>query len=248
MERTERWRLKLMGHNVSSKRDIFDKFIKHREDIPTTILMTIRADLPRTFPNIPWVRENAKTIEKLLVSYAAVHKGDSYLQGFNYFMTILLYVFKDQEHATADTWWCFARIVGLIRPMMPDFNVEWFHWMRKHWIREFFTKLHNRPRLRAILSDEIETFSSIITVRWFMIWFAQTVVFSELFILWDFIIERPPHQLMRIYTLLTYEILEEVAQDIVYEFGQHPIRLIHSFLNIKIQNVSEAIERVKKCL
>ena len=248
MERADRWRSKLMGHDPSEKRTIYYKFIQTRNDVSPSVLTTIQADMPRTFPRNQWVSFHASTIQKLLVSYAAIHKGDSYLQGFNYFMTMLLYVFHNTQHAEADSWWCFARIVGLIRPLMPDFNVAWFHWMRKHWIDELYKKLANRPHFQAILFNELDAFSSMVTVKWFMIWFSQTVDFSDLPVLWDFIIDQPPQNLMKIYTLLTYEILEEAAPEITYGWSKNPSELLFSILSIQVENISEAIERVKQNL
>jgi len=248
MNRADMWRSKLIGDCPTQKREIYYKFIENRKDAEASIFTTIQADMPRTFPRNKWVAFHSSTIQKLLVSYAAIHKGDSYLQGFNYFMTMLLYVFHKTQYAEADTWWCFARIVGLIRPLMPDFNVAWFHWVRKHWIEELYSKLNKRPRFQAILFNELDAFSSMVTVKWFMIWFSQTVDFSDLPILWDFIIEQPPKNLMKIYTLLTYEILEEAAPEITYGWSKNPSELLFSILSIQVENISEAIERVKKNL
>ena len=244
-----RWRTHLIGADVSEKRDIYYTYVRGRRDIPKTILMTIRADLPRTYSHIGWVRENTNRLEALLVSYAAVHRGDSYLQGFNYIMTILLYTFKEEQHADADTWWCFARIVGLIRPLMPDFNVAWFHWLRRHWITNFFAKLKkHRPRLASILDNDVDAFSSLITCRWFMIWFAQTVDFNEIFELWDVIIQQPPRMLMKVYTMLTYEIVYDAAPTLTYQWAEEPVALMHAFLGIRVKSIGAAIERVKRNL
>ena len=244
-----RWRTHLIGADVSEKRDIYYTYVRGRRDIPKTILMTIRADLPRTYSHIGWVRENTNRLEALLVSYAAVHRGDSYLQGFNYIMTILLYTFKEEQHADADTWWCFARIVGLIRPLMPDFNVAWFHWLRRHWITNFFAKLKkHRPRLASILDNDVDAFSSLITCRWFMIWFAQTVDFNEIFELWDVIIQQLPRMLMKVYTMLTYEIVYDAAPTLTYQWAEEPVALMHAFLGIRVKSIGAAIERVKRNL
>ena len=251
MSRADIWRQKLLGPSgpdISAKREIYYTFIQHRNDIAHGLLTTIQADMLRTFPGTQWIVHNKQTIEKLLVSYAAVHKGDSYLQGLNYFMSVLLYVFKSTEHGEADTWWCFARIVGLVRPLMPDFNVAWFHWVRSHWISDLYAKLDNRPRFQAILFNELDAFSSLVTVRWFMIWFAQTVKFADLPTLWDFLIEQPPQKLMRAYTLLTYEILEEAAPSITYDWSKNPSELLFSILGLQVENIGEAIERVRQKL
>lgn len=243
--RAETWRQRLIGTDFQLKREIFYTFIQGRTDVPKSVETTIDADMPRTFPHVEWVTVNSGRVKRLLVMYAAVNKGDSYLQGFNYFMTLLLYVFKDTSHPEADAWWCFARIVGLIRPLMPDFNVVWFHWLRQHWMQQFYNKLDKRPLLQSILSKELEMFSSLVTVKWFMIWFSQTVVFTELFVLWDFLIEQPPQRLMKVYTLLTFEILEESASQVTYEWSNNPSKLMHTFLNLQVENIQGAIDRVR---
>lgn len=247
MDRKSRWRASLIGHDISVKRDIYYKYIHHRVDIPHSVQLTIRADMPRTYHDVVWVQQHINTIEKLLVSYAAIHRGDSYLQGFNYIMANVLNVFHGTTHAEADAWWCFARIVGLVRPLMPDFNVAWFHWLRRHWLVEFYSQLKkHRPRLAAILIDQSDAFSSLVTVKWFMIWFAQTVAFDDIFELWDFIIEQPPRLLMRVYTMITYEILYDAAPTLTYQWAQEPMGLLHAFLNFKVTNVTAVIDRVKR--
>lgn len=247
--RASRWRAQLIGPDIAEKRDIYYTYIQKRNDIPRSVLITIQHDLPRTYPNVTWICQHKNRLKRLLVSYAAVHRGDSYLQGFNYIMSILMYVFKDTKHADADTWWCFARIVGLIRPLMPDFNVTWFHWLRRHWIEDFFARLRKqRPHLATMLKDRVDEFSSLITCRWFMIWFAQTVEFEEIFELWDFIIEQPPRLLMQVYTMLAYEIIYDVAPTLTYQWAQEPMRLMHAFLSLNVNTVSSAVERVRKHL
>ena len=142
--RVSRWRTLLIGDSISEKRDIYYCYVKGRQDISNSARITIQHDMPRTYPNIPCVRDNRAKLQTLLLEYAAVHRGDGYLQGFNYIMAILMCVFKGTTHADADTWWCFARIVGLIRPLMPDFNVAWFHWLRRHWLSHFYSELKKK--------------------------------------------------------------------------------------------------------
>lgn len=245
----DKWRQKLIGPTVGEKRELYRAYIRHRRDVSHTVLQTIRRDMPRTYADQPAVRADIHRVETLLVTYAAVHRGDSYLQGFNYIMAILWQVFKETEHAEADTWWCFARVVGLVRPLMPDFNVTWFHWMRRHWLAQFHRELkRKRPKLESILANQTEEFSCLVTVKWFMIWFAQAVPYEDIFTLWDFIIDQPPRLLMKIYTMLTFEILYEAAPDITYQWSQQPTRLMHALLCIKVRGIERAIEQVRRHL
>jgi len=249
MERQAHWRDKLIGADVQAKRELYYAYVQTRTDIPASVRHTIEADMPRTFAQHAEVRAHIHTVKKLLIAYAAVHRGDSYLQGFNYLMAVLWHVFKDAEHAEADTWWCFVRIVGLVRPLMPDFNVTWFHWMRRHWLSQFHKNLkRKRPKLESVLSNQTEEFSCLVTVKWFMLWFANTVAFNDVFKLWDFIIEQPPRLLMKVYTLVTLEILYEAAPGITYKWAQEPTRLMHAFLSLKVEGIDHAIEEVRRAL
>ena len=250
-ERASHWRNELMGPKVSwfGKRKMYETFVRGRDDVDQTTLTTIRADMPRTYPEVEAMKDATPTIRSLLISYAAVQRGDGYLQGFNYIMTILWFTFEKEPYAEADTWWCFTRVVGLIRPLMPDFNVTWFHWYRNHWFEEFHRKLkRRRPHIESIISRDTNTFSGLITVKWFMIWFAQNFSFEEIFILWDFIIAQPKQYLMQVYTLITYEIIYEAAPSVTYQWSNEPVGLLHKLLSIKVKNVAGLIENIEQSL
>ncbi len=225
----------------------FRQFGHGRQDASESALRTIRVDVPRTFPGEPFFVEHADTLTRLLTTYAAVQRGDGYLQGFNLLMSVLMYAFKDEAidpiDKEADAWWCFARIVGLIRPLMPDFNMAWFEWCRRHWLAEFGRRLRKkRPRLAASLSEQTEAFSTLVTVKWFMLWFVCCVRFDEIFEVWDFLVEQPPRHLLRVYTLLAYEILFEAAPTLTYEASP---AVLHALLDIRVSGVGEMLRRVR---
>jgi len=241
------WRQRLMGsaEAVTRKRELFSMYVKGRCDVPEDTLRIIQRDLPRTFPKISWVADNVIEIEMLLTAYAAVHKGDSYLQGFNYHMTILYHVFHGTEHALADTWWCFSRVIGLIRPLIPDFNTNWFQWCRRQWTEDLFRRLRQtRPQLHSILEPEEENFSTLVTCKWFMLWFAQTVPWEDIFELWDIFIQLPPQDLLRIYMLLTHEILKEVAPTLTYRCSHEPCSILHVLLSVHVKGIQKMATRV----
>ena len=164
-------------------------------------------------------------------------------------MIIIYHVFENTEHPLADTWWCFSRIISLIRPLMPDFNVTWFHWCRRHWFGGLHYKLRKKcPNLETILNNYHETFSTLVTVKWFMIWFSQTIPFEQIHYLWDFLICVNPQKLMHVYTQITYEILIEAAPTITYKWGQDPTDAVHSILSLKVSGVKNIIKRVSKSI
>lgn len=241
------WREKLIGNakQVAYKQQIYREFIYKKENLSDSCRNTIAADMPRTWSSE--TIEGREVIQELLIEYATMQQGDTYLQGFNYLMTVLWTVFRTTTHARADTFWCFVRLVGLVRPLMPDFNSNWFHWYRVHWLSEFQKQLApRRPVIADILSTDIETFSSLITVKWFLIWFTQVVEYSEIFTLWDFLVQVPPRQLMRVYTLLTVEIITEAATTLTYECSGNSTSIIHTILDFKIKGVGNIVEVVKK--
>lgn len=251
MSRADQWRAKLMGtpEQIEMKRTLYTSFVDGRDDADRDIVQTIDNDIPRTFPDVAWMHEHKDVIRALLISYAAVHRGDSYLQGFNYLMATVYRVFHDQEHALPDTWWCFSRVVSLVRSLMPDFNVTWFHWCRRHWFGDFHRRLRrNSPALESILRNHHETFSTLTTVKWFMLWFCQTVVYEELLELWDFLIDIDPQSLMRAYTLITFEILLEASPTISYNWSQNPAEAVHSIIAMRVRGVKNIVRRVKRCL
>lgn len=245
MNRCKLWRQKLIGDDLDKKRHIWYEFIRGRNEITPRVLGVIQRDMPRTFPNQPCIQQHIKTIEKLIISYAAVNLGDSYLQGFNYIMSIVYYVFKDEEHAEPDSWWCFSRIVGLIRPLMPDFNCQWFHWLRNHWQEEFNNELRKtRPHIYSRLVNKLEEFSTIATVKWFMMWFSQNVEFDQICILWDYLIELPPSQLLKAYTKIALQILIDAAPDLSYRC-QDNVNLLHAIFKVRINDMEQLLNNIK---
>jgi len=245
MSRPSVWRAKLMGHDIDKKRRLYYTFIQGQNMAEE--MSTILADMPRTWSRQPCIQQNILIVQSLLVEYASIQRGDSYIQGFNYMMALLYEVFKDEEHAKADTWWCFSGIVSRIRALLPDFNVTWFHWCRRQWLTDFHAKLaKKRPLLNKMLMDESDSFSSLITCKWFMIWFVQNVEFEEIFELWDFLIEIPPNLLLKAYTVILFEILSASATSLTYHWSQSLSHLLHGVLSMKIKGVAEMLQRVRR--
>jgi len=245
--RVDIWRAHLMGKNVEHKRHLYHTFINGTNDCSESTRTTIDADMPRTYPEQVAIQAQTDKIKQILIEYASLHKGDSYLQGFNYMVAILLNVFKDEEEHMADVWWCFSAVVGRIRPFIPDFNMAWFQWCRKHWMDEFHKRLKKkRPMLDKILQRHSETIGTLLPCKWFMIWFAQTVQFEEIFELWDFLIQLPPQHLMMAYTLFAYEIFQEAAPVVTYQWSVEPTNLLHTILSLRVKKIGPALQRVRQ--
>ena len=81
-----------------------------------------------------------------------------------------------------------------------------------------------------------------------MLWFTQTVNFDEIFLLWDFLISVPTNQLMKLYTMITVEIIKEIAPTVTYDSLNNPTRAIHQILSYKVSGIENLIQRVQKTL
>lgn len=244
--RRDIFRDRLIGDDLGYKRDVYHKHIQGRSGVSPSTLQTILSDIPRTFSESR-TKSGDSTIQKLLVEYATIQLGDNYLQGFSYFMTIFWQVFRLEEHAEADTFWCFSKLVGIIRPLMPDFNCEWFAWNRNFWINDLVKKIgKKRPLLESLICEEIDIFSSLILVKWYMLWFAQNIVFEEVIELWHFLVNIESGKRMHAYNCIALVIIEQAADDIVYQCGGQAHLVIYKLLNLKIKNVSNLIKLVKK--
>ena len=246
--RADSWRFSLMGSSsqINLKRHLYTYTVQGA--VPSKdIRALIDRDLPRTYPNVEWMTGAIPKIRTLLGEYAEIHRADGYLQGFNYIMTVLYNVFEHTEHADADTWWCFSKIIGYVRPLMPDFNVTWFHWYRSHWFEEFHQSMKkDMPTMHEIIQPRKETFSTLVTVKWFMVWFAQSVTFSDIKKIWDILVACPPDRLMHVYTLIAYEFLKLAAPTITYEWARDPTDTFHSLLRIEAVYVDELVDEIKR--
>ncbi len=161
--RVDIWRAHLMGKNVEHKRHLYHTFINGTNDCSESTRTTIDADMPRTYPNQETITAQTVKIKQILIEYASLHKGDSYLQGFNYMVAILLDVFKDEDEHMADVWWCFSAVVGRIRPFIPSFYMSLFQCFRIHFMFYFHYLLNKKiPILAHLLQCPSETISPLL--------------------------------------------------------------------------------------
>jgi hypothetical protein len=243
MQRQKLWRNRLIGKDLTYKRHVYEKYIQGRTEVSESTLQTILADIPRTFGEKETFGDDI--IQQLLMEYATVQAGDCYLQGFSYFMSLIWQVFRLSDNAKADSFWCFCKIVGIVRPMKPDFNSKWFDWNRKCWINLLVNEIKKkRPLLGSIIDEELEIFSSLILVKWYMLWFSQNIVYEELMTLWDFLITVPPDKLMLTYNMIALVIIEQAADDIVYKCDGQSTLVINNILNLKIYNVNNLLKLI----
>ena len=68
-----------MGNKMEHRRDLYHRFIQGSDTVCETTKATIRADMPRTYPNVTELQEHLPKIQELLISYASFQKGDAYL-------------------------------------------------------------------------------------------------------------------------------------------------------------------------
>ena len=106
----------------------------------------------------------------------------------------------------------------------------------------------SRPLLQSIIERNSSDFSRLIVIKWFFIWFAQSIDLKEILPLWDFLISLEPQHLMMAYVHITFEVLKEGAPTITYNYSQSEIELIMAIISMKIIGVEEIIKRVKRSL
>ena len=133
--------------------------------------------------------------------------------------------------------------------MMPDFNQTWFEWCSRHWMNQFHIRFKkSRPLLQSIIERNSSDFSRLIVIKWFFIWFAQSIGLKEILPLWDFLISLEPQHLMMAYVHITFEVLKEGAPTITYNYSQSETELIMAIISMKINGVEEIIKRVRRSL
>lgn len=176
---------------------------------------TILLDIPRTFPRHPWfTKERRHTLEQQLMRYAAVFRGDGYIQGFSFIMAVALYVFESEggSESLSDSWWVGVEVIHRIRPVMPDFNMKWFDYTRTQYVDKLKRVMKKyRRNLWNLIEPHMHTISHVIMMRWIMIWFSKNFPLEDVVIIWDALFLCDHHRLMDLYVSISVAILSQAA-------------------------------------
>ena len=189
------WQEKLLKPFDRNKIRKYYKLHIHQsyKDYCKDIYTIIEKDLERTFPyTVFYSQENhKKALEGLLKSYANIHRADNYLQGFNYIMAVLYYVYYDYdpEHALADTWWSFTVLLKDVRHYLPDDNVSTFFNEIKNWKPYFINYIKNKDiRLHTILNPFYGEILPVLQIKWFMTMFCVNFKLTDVVTIFDALI------------------------------------------------------------
>ena len=204
LKRANTWRTLLVGnrHKVQYKRRLYNRYVKNRLVSCTPYDDVIEMDMKRTH----MLTSNKRTIvQDLLRRYVDIQIGDGYVQGQNYLMTILYFVFSKGDEkmwAIQDTFWAYVRVMSLVRPVIPD-NRILFEEVQQKTKLEIIKYLDNHhPHFLPIIQHDLHTLTSLILVKWYGIWFAQYYSLNNLLNIWDQIISSNDYQ----HTLITITI------------------------------------------
>ena len=189
------------------------------ENVPTDNVpdaTDISLDVPRTFPKHKWFSpERRHTLKTMLLQWASVNRGDGYVQGMNSILGVCMYVYCNEEenhYALADAWWTFSEIVNRVRPVIPDFNMRWFNFMREDFVKKLKkTLVVYKKNLWKLLEPHISSLSHLIMVRWIMIWFSHNFSLKDVVIIWDALFMCERRQLMDLYVAISVAILSQAS-------------------------------------
>lgn len=235
------WRAHL--RNIEHLRRLYDKKVIH---IDTSLLPDaeqINLDIPRTYADDEWFTpERQYEVKRMLKQYAAVYRGDGYIQGFNYVMTICYYVYG--KDFIADAWWTFVNIISTVRPIIPDFNMKWFVWTREEWLKKFRKKIKShRKNLWNLLEPHMAQLSHIILVKWILIWFAQTFSLEDVVYIWDALFLCKAQDRMNLYVALSVAIVNQASAKL---FDASPTNLPGVFLEYRAEKPIQLIESARQ--
>ena len=235
------WKRILLGddYKITSLRNhYYNCVIKYPRFCPENIKNIIHRDMPRTYPNSSFYKQaiHQKTLEKLLCQFAVIHPADNYLQGFNYIMATLYYVYyhHDPEHALSDTWWSFCKILACIRSCLPDDSVTNFKSYTKIWGKYFISHIKNRDNsLYHIMKDNFDNICQNLQVKWLMIWFCQNFNLSDVCVIWDALITCEPMERAKLKGIIAANILIQSSTKILDMYTKNPTEVCYHLINFK---------------
>jgi hypothetical protein len=256
MHRAATWRKYLIGNEdvILEKRKMYHNIIiNFPYSIDNAIDTTIKRDLPRTsFKGSQWLNKDIlKSIDTLLYQYVQVMPCDSYMQGFAYIMAVLYYTYEthDKEHALADTFWSFASVISIIRPLIPDHDPEHFLRYTKEWKKYYMYNIECRDkRTHMWLKPFYDMITPTLSVKWIMIWFSQQFDLENLLIIWDAIITCEPTQRTKLFGIIASNITIQNSTSIEQWAEQHPTEIGPRIMSIGGTDAKIIIEESRNAM
>ena len=190
-----------------------------------------------------------------MCQFAVIHPADNYLQGFNYIMATLYYVYynHDPEYAMADTWWSFCKILSCIRPCLPDDCIVHFKDYTKCWSKYFKNHLKSYDQtLYHIVTPSFDNICQNLQVKWLMIWFCQNFSLQHIIIIWDALITCEPTDRAKLKGIIAANILIQSSTNIIDLYRKSPTEVAYHIINFKavdpgviIKNSRDAMLKIK---
>lgn len=254
------WKNILLGdeYKITCLRNHYYNCVKKYPRLcPEKIKKIIKRDIPRTYSNSSFYkqRHNRNNIETLLCQFAVIHPADNYLQGFNYIMATLYYVYynHDPEHAMADTWWSFCKILACIRPCLPDDSINNFKSYTNIWTKYFKKHLQkNDITLYHIIMPYADSIFQNLQIKWLMIWFCQNFSLEDIVTIWDALITCEPTERAKLKGIISANILIQSSTKILDMYTSSPTEVAYKLINFKavdpgviIKNSRDAMLTIK---
>ncbi|XP_042452127.1 TBC1 domain family member 2A-like [Zingiber officinale] len=158
----------------------YDDLIRATQGKVTPATRQIDHDLPRTFPNHPWLDslEGQASLRRVLVGYSFRDSDVGYCQGLNYVAALLLLVMNTEE----DAFWMLAVLLEnvLVRDCYTG-NLSGCH-VEQRVFRDLLAK--KCPRISVHL-NAIGFDVSLVATEWFLCLFAKRLPSETTLRVWD---------------------------------------------------------------
>lgn len=161
-------------------------------------LHQIQLDVPRTFPNSPWIQgeDGQASLRRVLLAFAHHNPRVGYCQGMNFVAAMLLIVLGHDEEAA---FWVLTSLIddndaGILYKDMYARDLTGCH-VEMRSLRELVeTKL---PRLAAHLTA-LRCDMSILATDWFLCLYSTSLPSETVVRVWDSLLHEGPKVLFRV--------------------------------------------------
>ena len=178
--------------------------------IPFPYEESINLDLHRTFPEIPYFKDenNLQKLKNILMAFAMRNITIGYCQGFNYIVAKLLLIMENEE----ETFWVFTQIAENYLPF--DFYLK-FTGVRTD--TEIVKKIINLTLPYTNQDETIELCISNLITKCFISLFSQTVNEEILHCIWDCFFIYGDIILYRAFIWAVYSLFDKTLKNVSIE-------------------------------
>ena len=186
----------------------------------------LKHDLTRTFPTHVFFRDEMNNISTIIQWYCHTNRGMGYFQGLCFMTFPLYYVFynDDPKNAQEDTFYAVHRFIQVIRPCIPiksneKATLEFNETISKLVLLSLGEK--NLRLQRKLLEEPWDIVVPTLVVQLLPSMFANRFSLEETLILWDYIIEgKPANMLGRTVNVIASMVLQLELIYLQFDFSQ----------------------------